>query len=447
MIDTTHDLGARIDAVLDGMPGDEPDGPQAPFIIAADALMRKAFPEPRWAVPGLFPEGLTLLVGAPKLGKSWLALGVALAVASGGYALGRVEVAAGDVLYCALEDTERRLQERLAMLLDADAPDRLHFATAWPTIAGGAVEHLSAWLANHPETRLLVIDTFQRLRGPVPGNQNAYAADYTAAAEIKAVADRHGVAVVLVHHTRKAGADDPLDMVSGTNGLAGAADAIGVLRREIGRHDATIYLRGRDVPEADHALSFDPQSCSWTLLGDAGEFRLSEERREIVDVLRNAPEPLAPKAIAEVLGKKPTAVRYLLHKMVKAGEIDGIGGAYRLPLSSPNTPNTANSLGDLPVLTGNHNGLGVRVPHAAANGQPEDAGVTVRGHLPTANGRNHRNDRHSNPSVSAVRGVNGGEVADTDLPETCQIRDTCARVGPCRDWLGKDCMAALGRAP
>jgi hypothetical protein len=189
-----------------------------------------------------------------------------------------------------------------------------------------------------------MIDTFQRLRSPIPGNHNLYAGDYAAAGELKRVADRFGVALVVVHHTRKAAADDPLDMVSGTFGLTGAADTIYVARRKIGRADAKFYIRGRDEPEAAHALSFDVDACAWTLLGDAGEYRLSEARRQILHILRGATEPVRSRSIADALGKTDGAVRYLLHKMAKAGKVDGVGGAYRLPLPPPNSPNTPNAV-------------------------------------------------------------------------------------------------------
>ncbi len=419
----------------------EQDVPPTPFIITAAALMRKEFPEPRWAVSGLFPEGLTLVVGKPKLGKSWLALNAAIAVACGGYALGRVDVDAGEVLYLALEDTERRLQERLAVLLDTEAPDSLHIATEWPTLADGAVEHLNAWLSSHPATRLVVIDTFQRLRGPVSGNQNAYASDYTAAGELKRVADRHGIAVVVVHHTRKAAADDPLDTVSGTNGLAGAADTIGVMQREIGRSDATLYLRGRDVPEAEHALGFDAATCSWTLLGDAADYRVSEERREIITQLRDAPDPMSPKAIADALGKKAGAVRFLLHKMAKAGEIAGVGGAYTLPIVPANTANTANGDEESAVIPGK---LATTAQTRLTN--------TANGHVGGVSGPLSLSPTPESPqrrgnldTVSGVSGVSGGEGGD--LPATCQMRETCEQKGRCRDWLGLDCAADLGGLP
>lgn len=340
------DPGALIVQLNGTSPEITTESPSGPVLIDAAALMAKKFPDPRWAVPGIFPEGLTLLVGAPKLGKSWLGLNVGVAVAHGGRALGKIAVDDGDVLYLALEDTQRRLQERLAMTLRGDdAPERLDFATGWPGLAEGATHHLSAWLAAHPAARLVIVDTFQKLRGPIAGGQNLYAADYEAAGELKRVADRFGVAIVCIHHTRKLGADDPLDTVSGTSGLAGAADTILVLRREIGRHDATIYVRGRDVPEADHALGFDAETCSWSLMGDAATFRMSEERRAIMEVIAASSEPMSPKHISEALGKKDGAVRKLLHSMSRSGEVVGIGGVYHLPLIPGNTGNTGNVRG------------------------------------------------------------------------------------------------------
>lgn len=347
----TADLAASLDLGIGA--GDRPISSAPPLpssgfalpggITAAD-LVRKRFPEPRWAVPGVLPEGATLFAGAPKKGKSWMMLGLGVAIAAGGVALNSVPVDPGDVLYLALEDNERRLQERLLRVLGGEpAPDRLHFFDRWPGLGEGGAEALDAWLACHPDARLVCVDVVARIRATVNGSANLYQADYQTMADLKRVADHRKVALVGVFHTRKADADDPLDTVSGTTGLAGAADTILVLTRQKGRADATLYVRGRDVPEAEHALSFDPETCRWSILGDAAEFRLSEERAAIRDVLRNAGEELAPKQIAEALGKKDGAVRFLIRKMAQAGEVIGTAGRYRLQPDTANSANPANS--------------------------------------------------------------------------------------------------------
>ncbi len=319
-----------------------PDAWRPPAAVAGTAtftaadLMAKVFPDPRWAVDGVIPEGATLLVGAPKKGKSWLVLAMGAAIAVGGVALGKIPVAGGDVLYLALEDTERRLQERLRILLDGEpAPERLHLAIRWPSLDDGAALHLDLWLGRHPDARLVVIDTLARLRSDKPTNGSLYQADYATMVAFKTVADAHGVALVVVHHTRKADAEDPLDMVSGTTGIAGAADTILVLRRETSRADATLYVRGRDVPEADHALAFDAVTCRWNLLGDAAEYRLSEERVAVLRVLVDAGESLTPKQVAEALGKKEGSVRLMLRRMDQAGEVVGRSGRYTPASGAP----------------------------------------------------------------------------------------------------------------
>jgi len=126
------------------------------YFTAAD-LMATDFPEPRWAVPGLIAEGLNLLVGSPKLGKSWLCLGLAVAIASGGKALGKIDVEQGPVLYAALEDNPRRLQNRLRLVLGRDAvPDDLHITTSLPRLPDLQAV-LADWLDATPGARLVIV--------------------------------------------------------------------------------------------------------------------------------------------------------------------------------------------------------------------------------------------------------------------------------------------------
>ncbi len=198
---------------------------------AAD-IMAMEFAPPKWAVPGVLSEGVNLLCGPPKVGKSWMSLGLGVDVALGGKAFGRIDVEPGPVLYLALEDTARRLQSRLGKVLgDRQAPAGLTLATACPPLPQGGDEAIAAWLDRNRDARMVIIDVFAKLRGMSLPGMSAYDADYAAVGRAKRVADEYGVAVVLVHHVRKAGADDFLSEVSGTNGLAGAADATLVLKR------------------------------------------------------------------------------------------------------------------------------------------------------------------------------------------------------------------------
>lgn len=145
--------------------------------FTADELMETHFPEPRWAVPGLIAEGLTLLAGAPKLGKSWLVLGLGITTSSGTPALGKIDSVAGDVLYCALEDTPRRLKSRLVKMLHGEAiPRRLTIATSLPQMPQ-AVDLISEWLDEHLDARLVIVDVLGKIRPPDGDRANGYERD------------------------------------------------------------------------------------------------------------------------------------------------------------------------------------------------------------------------------------------------------------------------------
>src|SRR5262249_21023796 len=152
-------------------------------------LLAEQLPEQRWAIEGLLPEGLTFFAGAPKLGKSWMALGLGIAVASGGHALGTIPVEQGEVLYLALEDNARRLQSRLRMLLNADpAPDALHLETEWPKLDEGGIDRLNEWLDEYPSARLVIVDVWTRIRPWTRESGSHYQADYEAATLLQAIA-------------------------------------------------------------------------------------------------------------------------------------------------------------------------------------------------------------------------------------------------------------------
>lgn len=304
---------------------------------SAAELMAADFPEPRWAVPGVIAEGVNLLAGAPKIGKSWAALNIAVAVASGGKAFGLVHVDSGAVLYLALEDTPRRLADRLHKVLGADpAPVELSFVTACPPITEGGLDKIGQWLDQHAEARLVIVDVFARIRGRATNdNSSAYDIDYAAMAALKTLADVHGVAFLVVHHTRKAASEDFLHEVSGTNGLAGAADAVLVLKRMRGSADAELHVTGRDVDEHAYALNFDPALGTWSMLdGPAHDYTLGDTRQAILTHLREV-LGATPKQIAVSLSLNYETTKKTCRRMADDGQVDTDGQGTYFPLSLP----------------------------------------------------------------------------------------------------------------
>lgn len=299
----------------------------------ATDLMATEFPPPRWAVPGLVCEGVTLLTGPPKVGKSWLSLGLAVAIASGAEAMGRVRVQQGPVLYLALEDTARRLKSRLGKVLGGNLPPPgLTFMTECAPFPAGAAE-VGLWLDEHCDARLVIVDVLAKVRGVSAPGSDAYQADYAAINRFKNLADRYGVAFLIVHHVRKMASDDFLAEVSGTFGLVGAADATLSLKRGRGQADGVLHVTGRDVDEAEYAAAFDPEHGAWNLLdGPADTHNLGDLRHRIRTHLETHPGH-GPKQIAEAIDPDQyDNIRTHLGRMLEDGQVVSFArGRYALP--------------------------------------------------------------------------------------------------------------------
>ncbi|MBA3512610.1 AAA family ATPase [Sphingomonas sp.] len=313
--------------------------------ITAAALMLKTFDPVSYIVPGYVCEGLTVLAGSPKLGKSWMTLGWALAVATGRPAFESIPVLSGDVLYLALEDNQRRLKKRLLHMGLKDAPERLTFHTHWPDLDNGCLGAVDQWLNDHPDARLIVVDVLAKVRGMI-GKESAYEADYRVLSGLQGLAGRYGVAIVVVHHTRKMEADDPFDSVSGTRGLTGAADTVLVLKRDVGTGGTgrvTIYGRGRDIEEIETALEFNRDNGIWLVVGAAHDIAKTSERQAILDVVRASSNPLTAREISDLLGKNYDAVRRCLTRMAQSDEVEKTGrGQYTCP-NGPIVPTDASA--------------------------------------------------------------------------------------------------------
>jgi AAA domain-containing protein/bifunctional DNA primase/polymerase-like protein len=248
------------------------------------SLWDEELPETQWAIPDVLPEGCTLLSGKPKAGKSYLALGLGLAVATGGKALGVIPCEHGRVLYLALEDNKKRLQKRMRELLGHQKPANLciDFQLTWPRLDEGGLDALSAYLDEHPKTRLIMIDTFIKFRPQAHATSKySYGDDYNDIAPLTALAHERHVAILVVHHSRKTQGEDSIDDASGTAGLTGAADAALSLRRVPSTRDAELKVDSRDIEEPRYLLERDEHSA-WVLTGEMrDELSLNAKEREM----------------------------------------------------------------------------------------------------------------------------------------------------------------------
>jgi len=303
----------------------------------AAELLDAEFPRIHEIIPGLITTGISIVAGPPKLGKSWLMLSLAIGAASGSYVLGKISVKKTGVMYLALEDTGRRLQNRLHNL-NAPSLENLEFHTEWPSDVPG----LETYLNQHRDIRLVIIDTWGKF-GQVQ-DYSDYAETTRKVAELKRIADELDVAICLVHHTRKGLSKDSgdwLDSVLGSQGLSGAADSTLMLRRRRGTNQAELLITGRDIIEKELVLSFDVACGGWALNGEKHDVQESQARQDILDWLKEN-GPHSPKQIHEGMAaegeqRSISTVKTLLNKMVQSGSLINIGGVYSAP-QSPEIP-------------------------------------------------------------------------------------------------------------
>jgi len=312
---STHPLGK-----LDGM-------------TAAD-LLQKQFAPPQYVVEGVIPEGVTLLASPPKIGKTFLCLNIAVAVATAGKALGKADVQEGRVLYVDLDGSERGAQSRLKDMLkeaEADAMEdlsRFDYYSEFPRVdeeePADALAYLRRYLGEFDDVELVIFDTLADVRPKTSGTRNMYEVDREALNPFRDLIHDHNTSAIFVHHTNKSNSGDHVRRVSGSSGLASAVDNIIIMSKERGQHDAELQITPREEEEVSLRLSFDPHVKTWRLEGPAEQFAKTKERQEVLDTLVDLTnggrkESVGPKEIADANDDlEYDNVRYLLTKMVDA---------------------------------------------------------------------------------------------------------------------------------
>ena len=236
--------------------------------VDGETLWDMEFGAQRFCIRGLLPQGLCVLGGAPKIGKSCLVLDWCIRIARGEPIWG-METRPGATLYLCLEDTLQRVQHRVYCMSEEGTPNA-HFATAVGTLADDLESQIASFLLLHPDTVLIVVDTFQMVRGN--SNEPSYGGDYQDMQKLKRIADDNNITVLLVHHLRKQRDHDPLNMLSGTTGISGAADAVFVMERKERSQNTTLMIcTGRDVEHRELELRFSKERCIWDLVSDSAE--------------------------------------------------------------------------------------------------------------------------------------------------------------------------------
>lgn len=310
-----------------------------------DWLHEQDFPPVCWTLPGVIPEGSTLFVGPPKIGKSWFLLALCLALALGGRVLG-LQVDRRPVLYLALEDGDRRLQDRCRrLLLTERIPGGFHYMTRCQP--GLVLATVAEWLALHAdEAPVVCLDTLGKVMPPALPGESSYQRDYRVGSALKRLVDDvPGSSLIVAHHDRKAESADFIDAVSGSNGLAGSADTIVLLSRARHELDGTLQVTGRDVPEGEYAVRY-ADGCRWELGADdlKASARLAIQRRssiglgdrsiEVVSIIADHPEGVRASEVGQALGIDPKTAGTYLGRLADAGRINRSARGLYTPMES-----------------------------------------------------------------------------------------------------------------
>jgi hypothetical protein len=304
-------------------------------LVSDHELLNKPQSIIRWAVPDLLPQGLAMLAGAPKAGKSFLAMNLAGAVGGGGTALGAIPVHKGSAVYFALEDTESRTKWRREVMFGPEPLHGFYVRNRMPKWKDREWDLFEKWLVKNPDCRLVIVDTLVDIK-PDPGTKtgfNAYESDAVWASEVKQLADGTGICLLLVHHLNK------MDQISGTQGIPAKCDTLLQFRRD--RDDETVgvlKVKGREVEERTMNLYFNKDTYVWsTVQGYGAAEEPSGVRKIVVDLVYRSAHPVSIELIRQELddrGHKTSreSAKQLLWRLVRQGVVERFcSGVYCTP--------------------------------------------------------------------------------------------------------------------
>jgi predicted transcriptional regulator len=304
------------EACEEGPPEKATKKPKYPLPISIVDLFLLDIKPITYFVETLVPQGLAILAGVPKTGKSFLCLMIALAVGSGRTLFNSLETRKSNVLILSLEDGLQIIKNRISkMVTVSELTSGIHIRTQWGSSFDMNLKFLDSFLCQNKNVGLVIIDTITLFCGS--SKRGTFKSEYSVANRIKALADEHGVAILATHHTVKKVGNDWLSSLYGSHGVVAAADAILFLDRQRDANTAELKITGRNVETNTYALKFDSDSCVWELENHGYEIDLQPERLEILKVLQAYNQPMKLSEIAKAVCKSVTNVQNLLKKLMK----------------------------------------------------------------------------------------------------------------------------------
>lgn len=281
--------------------------------IAASDLQTAKIDPPEWLIPDVLPQGLAILCASSKVGKSWMAMQMCLAISRGKEFLDYASNQAG-CLYLALEDGIFRLKDRLNKVLDGGkAPSNFYLSIKANGLDGGLIKQLDEEFEEHPDIKLIIIDTLQKVRGSAKKDEIAYATDYRELGALKEYADNKRICIFLIHHLRKmADENDVFNMISGSNGIMGVCDTIFIIyKKKRQDENAVLFMTGRDIRQQDVVVHFDETKYRWDMVGTAEEEERKRKKREYEN------NPIV-KTVKDLLKKYPMGWKGTATDLIKA---------------------------------------------------------------------------------------------------------------------------------
>jgi len=303
-------------------------------LVSAKDIQTMELKPINWIIEDLIPEGLGILAGRPKIGKSWLALNLSLAIAQGGTALGQFKTNKSKVLYIPYEDNYRRLKDRIKKILSVEyqkeAPANLVYPNEcdFPKLNESGLETLEKILDDDDSIKFVVIDTLGRaIVRSNKRNANPFQDEYDFGASLQKIAIQRCISILLVHHTTKAKYDDIFDQVLGTTGLTASPDLLMMLYKDTNKY--MLSITGRDIEAKDYVMDFN--DCLWNVDSETSQARISPERERIIELFKESNEPMKTGKIASLLDTSEQSTSNILGKMVSDGLLKNVKyGVYTL---------------------------------------------------------------------------------------------------------------------